>query len=67
MVEAGLGVGIVPQDLIRPSDRICTVRLREPLPPRSICLVKRKDQPLSVAAKELERMILEYGALHAGA
>lgn len=27
--------------------------------PSDICLIKRKEQPLSVAAKELERMIIE--------
>ena len=60
MVESGLGVGIVPQDFIRPSDNVCVINLAEPLPPRSVCLVKRKDQPLSVAAKELEKMLVEH-------
>lgn len=60
MVESDLGVGIVPQDFIRPSDNVCVINLAEPLPPRSVCLVKRKDQPLSVAAKELEKMLVEH-------
>ena len=62
MAEAGLGVGIVPQAFIRPSDRVRTLALDEPLPPRAVCIVKRRDQPLSVAARELERMILAAGA-----
>ena len=62
MVESGLGVGIVPQDFIRPSDQVCVIDLVTPLLPRSVCLVKRKDQPLSVAARELEKMIVEFGA-----
>ena len=62
MVESGLGVGIVPQDFIRPSDQVCVIDLVTPLLPRSVCLVKRKDQPLSVAARELEKMIIESGA-----
>ena len=61
MVESGLGVGILPQDFIRPSDHVCVLDLATPLPPRSVCLVKRKDQPLSVAARELEKMIIRAG------
>ena len=62
MVESGLGVGIVPQDFIRPSDNVRVIDLADSLPLRSVCLVKRKDQPLSVAAGELEKMIIESGA-----
>ena len=62
MVESGLGVGIVPQDFIRPSDNVRVIDLADSLPLRSVCLVKRKDQPLSVAARELEKMIIESGA-----
>ena len=64
MAEAGLGVGIVPQDFIRTSDRVRTIELDEPLPPRAVCIVKRKGHPLSVAARELERMLLAAGAEH---
>ena len=66
MVESGLGIGIVPQDFIRPSDHVCVIDLANPLPPRSVCLVKRKDQPLSVAARELEKMIVESGTHEKG-
>ena len=62
MAEAGLGVGIVPEAFIRPSDNVCRIELQEPLPPRAVCIVKRKGQPLSVAARELERMLLAAGA-----
>lgn len=61
MVEAGLGVGIVPRAFIRPSDDVRVIDLVTPLPPRRVCLVKRKDQPLSVAAGELEKMIINSG------
>lgn len=57
MAEAGLGVGIVPQDFLRPSDAVRILPLEAPIPPRSVCIVKRKDRPLSAAARELERMI----------
>ena len=62
MAEAGLGVGIVPEALIRPSDNVRRIELQEPLPLRAVCIVKRKGQPLSVAARELERMLLAAGA-----
>lgn len=61
MVESGLGIGIIPKDFIRPSDKVCVINLAEQFPPRSVCLVKRKDQPLSFAARELEKMIIESG------
>lgn len=37
------------------------IELQEPLPPRAVCFVKRKGHPLSVAARELEKMIVEFG------
>lgn len=62
MAEAGLGVGIVPEAFIRPSDNVCRIELQQPLPPRAVCIVKRKGQPLSIAAKELEKMIIACGS-----
>ena len=61
MAEAGLGVGIVPEAFIRPFDGVCRIELLKPFPPRAVCIVKRKGQPLSVAARELERMLLAAG------
>ena len=61
MAEAGLGVGIVPRDFIRPSDRVRIIALAEPIPPRSVCLIRRKDRPLSAAARALQAMITEAG------
>ena len=64
MVEADLGIGFVPEEFLRDGDGICRIRLKEEIPKRSIVIIKRKEQPLSVAAKELERMILEHSDLH---
>lgn len=66
MAEAGLGVGIVPEAFIRPSDGVCAVRLDPPLPARAVCIVRRKGQPLSSAARELDRMIMEAGKMGTG-
>lgn len=61
MVAADLGVGFVPEEFLREGDGICRIKLEEKIPKRSIVIIKRKEQPLSVAAKELERMIRECG------
>ena len=63
LAEAGLGIGIVPEAFLRPSDNLCRLELETPLPPRAVCIVKRKGHPLSVAARELERMLLAAGSV----
>ena len=60
--QADLGVGFVPEEFVNPSDNVRIIDLEEEIPERSICLIKRKEQPLSVAAKELERMIIELAS-----
>ena len=60
MVEADLGIGFVPEDFLREGDGICRIDLKEPIPRRDVVMIKRKEQPLSMAAKELGHMILEY-------
>ena len=62
MVEAGLGAGFVPEEFVRPGDGVEFVELTQEIPPRDICIIKRREQPESVAAKDLERMIIEIGA-----
>ncbi len=57
MVEADLGIGFVPDEFLKDGDGICRINLKEQIPKRNIVIIKRKEQPLSVAAKELERMI----------
>ena len=58
IVEADLGIGFVPLEFIHPSDNVKIIDLAEKIPRRSICLIKRREQPLSPAAKELEKMVL---------
>lgn len=59
MIEADLGVGFVPEEFLKYSEGICRINLKEEIPKRNIVIIKRKEQPLSVAAKELEHMIKE--------
>ena len=56
MVEADLGVGFVPREFLREGDNVCVIDLKEKIPERSIVMIKRKDQPLSMAAQKLEEM-----------
>ncbi len=63
MVKNNLGIGFVPEDFLndKNSGDVFILKLKEELPSRSVCYIKRTDQPLSIAARELERMIIEYG------
>lgn len=60
MVKNNLGIGFIPQDFLSEESGPGVVRLEleERLPKRAVCLIKRENQTLSIAAKELERMIL---------
>ena len=57
MVEAGLGIGFLPPEFIRAAEDVAVIDLEEQVPARTIRVVRRKDQPLSVAARELCRLI----------
>ena len=59
MVEADLGIGFVPEEFLQEKSSACIIDLKEKIPERNVVLIKRKDQSLSMASKELERMILE--------
>ncbi len=66
MVRADLGVGFVPEEFLHPGDTVSVIDIAEKIPERGICLIKRKDQPLGMAAKELEKMILDTADGQAG-
>lgn len=62
MVKSGLGIGFVPEAFARNDIRsgsVFPVRLETPVPRRRVCLLRRENQVLSLAARELERMVLE--------
>ena len=66
MVRANLGIGFVPEHTVKEAAEdgsILPLHLEEIPPERSISLLKRKDMPLSVAAGELEKMLLQYAAV----
>lgn len=59
MLKADLGVSFIPEEMIKQIDGIHQIKLSEELPLRHICLVKRKDHTLSIAAKKIEEMIFQ--------
>lgn len=62
MVKNDLGIGFVPEAFVTGEaerNNIYVLALSEPIPKRFICLLKRAGQSLSIAAKALERMILD--------
>lgn len=64
MVRNNLGIGFVPEDFLSETSEnkeIYTLTLEQKIPSRFICLVKNKKLSLSIAAKELEKMILDAG------
>ena len=52
------GIGFVPEEFLEKWSNVCRIDLEEKIPERNVVVIKRKGQPLSVAAKELEKMIL---------
>ena len=63
MVRSDLGIGFVPEHTAKAAQDeggIHILQLNQPLPQRSICLLKRKDIPLGIAAGKLEKMLLEF-------
>jgi len=63
MVKNDLGIGFVPEDFIlNETDQrnFFVLDLEDNIPSRTITLVKHTDRTLSIAAKELEKMILEF-------
>jgi len=61
MVNNNLGIGFVPEQFLEnyPNQGIVRLDLKEEVPVRKICLLKRKNQSMSAAGRELERMILK--------
>lgn len=61
LVKNDLGIGFVPTQYLEQFKNqadIYRLKLKEKLPKKSICLIKRTDISLSLAAKKLEEMIL---------
>ena len=61
LVRSGLGIGFLPKETAMEaaeSGDVQILNLTEQTPERIICLAKRKDAPMSIAAEMLEQMLL---------
>lgn len=59
LVKADLGVGFVPEEFLHGETGVSVIATEKPLPEREIRVIKRREQALSIAVKELERIIFE--------
>ena len=62
MIESDLGIGFIPTEFLEHStdrDRLHVLKLDTSVPPRAICMLKRRHDTLSLAAKTLESMLLD--------
>ena len=60
LVKNDLGIGFVPASFLdneKIGETIYTLQLKETVPSRNICFVRRTEFPLSIAARKLEQMI----------
>lgn len=61
MIQHNLGIGFFPEELAQEAianGSVLPIRLAEPMPKRSICLVRDLAHPQSAAAKKLEQVLL---------
>lgn len=61
LVEAGIGVGVVPRLAMPPRARLASVPLEQPLS-RTIGIIRRRGRPLRPAAESFRRLLLERRA-----
>lgn len=62
MVKNDLGIGFVPEEFLKNESEktgIYRLNMKEEIPRRSICLVNSSKHILNIAARKLEKMILE--------
>lgn len=59
MIKSDLGIGFVPTDFLEKEnmERLIILNMKPTIPKRNICILKRKDTSLSIAASELEKLI----------
>lgn len=63
IIKSDLGVGFIPEIFVKDAllkGEVHKLLLAEEIPPRQICLIENKNHPLSIAAKELKKMLIQY-------
>lgn len=61
MIKSDLGIGFVPTDFLKKENmkQLVILKMRPSIPKRNICILKKKDTSLSIAASELEKLLLK--------
>ena len=62
MIKGDLGIGFIPMDFLASENEnssLMVIDIDKPIPARSVCILKRRHDTLSLAAKTLEEMILD--------
>lgn len=65
MIKSDLGIGFIPMDFLDDEDdssKLRVIELDTPIPERSVCVLKRRHDTLSLAAKTLEEMLVDTSA-----
>lgn len=64
MVKSDLGIGFVPVDFLKKEtmENLVLLTMEPPIPPRNICILKRKGLSLSICAAELEQFLWRANA-----
>lgn len=67
MVKNNLGVGFLPKEFLASDEcpDVYRLDLTTEIPYRSICCIQKIGTPMSIAAKEFVKMILQYST-HSG-
>lgn len=60
MVESGLGIGLLPELIVRNIAHGATTYPMEPAAYRIICIAWLKNRPLSIAAEKMKQHIMDY-------
>ena len=60
MVKNNLGIGFVPEEFLEeyPNQGIIRLEIQETVPSRQVCYLRKKGHTMSVACREMEKMIL---------
>lgn len=66
LIKSNLGIGFVPISFLEKEnmEQLHILNMKPPVPKRNICILKRKDTSLSIAASELEKLILKYNTVN---
>ncbi len=59
MVKSDLGIGFVPREFLEQEnmEHLTMLTMEPPIPERNICLLKRKNTSISMAASALEKLV----------